>query len=239
MKQNPLGILSQNQLKILAACSMVLDHLGVEVFPQYHFLRMAGRLAFPIFAYFIFEGARYTHRPAGYLGRMLAMGMVCVAGYGLFAGVFYGNILITFSCSLTLLWTLQRARKEEQEGNTLPAVGWLGLFLILTGAYAWLAGKVIIDYGIWGILLPVFAQLGRWLAREPAQEMPFSLGGFALGLVVLSMDMGGIQWLSLLALLLLALYSGQRGKWRMKQFFYWFYPLHLVLIYLFGLFIQG
>ena len=33
------------------------------------------------------------------------------------------------------------------------------------------------------------------------------------------------------ALPLLLLYSGKRGKWRMKYFFYVYYPIHLAVIY--------
>ena len=40
---------------------------------------------------------------------------------------------------------------------------------------------------------------------------------------------------SLLTLPLLALYDGRRGKWRMKYFFYGYYPLHLAVIYGVGL----
>ena len=36
--------------------------------------------------------------------------------------------------------------------------------------------------------------------------------------------------LALLALPLLMLYSGRRGKWNMKYFFYIFYPAHLAIL---------
>ena len=48
-----------------------------------------------------------------------------------------------------------------------------------------------------------------------------------VGLILLSWDLKGIQIWSLLALPLLMLYSGRRGKWNMKYFFYIFYPAHL------------
>ena len=52
----------------------------------------------------------------------------------------------------------------------------------------------------------------------------------ALGLALLGFATGGIQILSLLAIPLLYCYNGQRGKWKMKYFFYIFYPAHLVLL---------
>ena len=42
--------------------------------------------------------------------------------------------------------------------------------------------------------------------------------------------MGGIQWYSLLALPLLALYRGQRGTYRLKYLFYAYYPIHLMIL---------
>lgn len=229
------GFLSQNQLKGIAAAAMVADHLGVQIFSQYLAFRMVGRLAFPLFAYFVYEGARYTRRPGGYLGRMLAMGMVCLAGYGIFAGEFYGNILITFSLSLLILFSLELARKEGGKA----ALSWrpMACTAALVAAVACLCKWVTIDYGFWGVVLPVFAWAGAALAPDKEEEGIFSLAGFALGLVILCWQTGWIQWYSLAALPLLAFYSGKRGKWRMKHFFYWFYPIHLVVIYLLSLLI--
>jgi len=39
---------------------MTVDHLGFILFPSLIILRIIGRIAFPIFAYMIAEGCRYT-----------------------------------------------------------------------------------------------------------------------------------------------------------------------------------
>ena len=60
MERSSVGSLSGNQLKIIAAISMTVDHLGFILFPSLIILRIIGRIAFPIFAYMIAEGCRYT-----------------------------------------------------------------------------------------------------------------------------------------------------------------------------------
>ena len=52
--------LNNNQLKILAIVIMTIDHVGMEIMPQFRILRIIGRLAFPIFAFMIAEGCHHT-----------------------------------------------------------------------------------------------------------------------------------------------------------------------------------
>ena len=53
-------VLSGNMLKIIAAVSMFIDHMGAVLFPGVMIFRILGRIAFPIFAFMIAEGCRYT-----------------------------------------------------------------------------------------------------------------------------------------------------------------------------------
>ena len=86
---------------------------------------------------------------------------------------------------------------------------------------------VDVDYGFFGILLPVFTSF--------FEDRPRRLVMFTATLLALSIDLtaGGFiyQFWCLLAVPLLAVYNGKPGKYRMKYFFYIFYPAHLVFLY--------
>ena len=218
--------LSGNALKIIAILSMTLDHIGVHLFPQYHFLRVLGRLALPIFAYMIAEGCRYTRNPKKYLLTILAVAALCQTVYFQAMGSLYQCILVTFTLSILLIQSMDRAREQETHRSAvMTALIWVGVIFVCVGLPRLLDHTdFAIDYGLWGVLLPVLIYQGR------DQRERLLLTG--AGLVLLALSFSGLtQWFSLLALPLLALYNGQRGKWRMKYFFYVYYPLHLAVIY--------
>lgn len=62
-----------NILKLIAALSMLIDHVGLMFFPNQLWMRAVGRLAFPIFAFFIAEGFRYTRSKLRYLLTVFAL----------------------------------------------------------------------------------------------------------------------------------------------------------------------
>ena len=220
--------LTGNALKIIAILSMTLDHIGVHLFPDCQILRILGRLALPIFAYMIAEGCRHTRNPKKYLLTVLAVAALCQVVYFVAMGSLYQCILVTFSLSILLILSLDRAGRERTFPAVLSALLiWALVFFVCLGLPRILSHTdFAIDYGLWGVLLPVFIFLGR----NKRERLLLSLAGLVL-LAIFFRNLGDIQWCSLLALPLLTLYNGQRGKWRMKYFFYVYYPLHLAVIY--------
>ena len=220
MHSQKFGILNGNHLKLIAAFTMLLDHAGILLFPGIAIFRILGRLTYPIFAYMIAEGCRYTRNKLRYFLLVFGLGAACQLVYYFFSGDTYLNILLTFSCSILLIYALQAS--YEKKNQALWSILFCAGFLAAYG----LDQLLTIDYGFWGIMAPVFVAFAH-LRKFPHWASVLLLG---IALVLLSADMGGIQYYSLLSLPLLLLYSGKRGKRQMKYFFYIFYPVHLVVL---------
>ena len=223
--------LTNNQLKFIAMISMLCDHIGLMFLPQFPILRFIGRLAMPIFAYMIAEGCRYTHKKTRYFLQLFLLATGCQLVYYFGMGSVYQGILITFSLSVLMIFSLQQFRQKPgfASGAGVFAAVSATLLLCLILPQVLSHTDYGVDYGIWGALLPV--------AVYCMPTKPLKLLAAGTLMVLLAIAIGPIQWYALLALPLLALYNGQRGKWKLKYLFYIFYPAHLVILYLIDLLI--
>ena len=104
--------LTGNALKLLAAAFMVADHVGLLFFPGEPAFRLAGRLAYPIFAFMIAEGCHYTRSKGRYFLSVFLLGAVCQLVYFLVDGSWYLSILITFSLAILLIYAFQAFQRR-------------------------------------------------------------------------------------------------------------------------------
>ena len=234
------GYISGNTLKIIAAVAMVIDHVGLMFFPYSDVFRIIGRLAFPIFAFMISEGARYTKSRLRYFLSMFTLGVICQIVYFFFdGGSLYMCILITFSLGVLPVFALGYLKKcifNQGYGRSERLIA-AGLFISSIILVIALNEVLTIDYGAAGCFAPLFASLFDFRGIDVPEyvkrldTLPIRTLTFGLALIILALSSGSsIQFFSLLALPFLLCYSGKRGKYRMKYFFYIFYPLHLVLL---------
>ena len=220
--------LTNNQLKIIAMVSMLLDHIGAYLFPQVHWLRIVGRLAYPIFAYMIAEGCRHTKHRTRYVLQLGGLAAVCQLVDYIVQGSLYQCILVTFTLSILTIYAIDNFRRHKGILSGLLA---LLVFGGVVYACYLLPGKLPgtdfhIDYGFLGIMLPVVIYL--------VPDKQGKLFAAAAVLIAMSGRFGSTQWYALAAIPLLLLYNERRGKARLKYLFYIFYPAHLVAIYLVG-----
>lgn len=208
-------------LKLLALATMMLDHAGALFFPQHPWMRIVGRLAFPIYCFLLVEGLFHTRDARRYLARLLAFAVLSEIPFDLaFFGAVgrgYQNIFFTLFIGL---FCIAQARKQQ---NRRP---------VLLGALAagMLAAEVLsTDYGALGILyIFIF-----YLLRNPTLPERSLLQGLSL-FSANTLLSGGIQHYAAFAVLPLTLYSGAPGPrgTLLKYGFYLMYPLHLTLFYL-------
>ena len=235
-----LKVLNGNTLKIFAAVCMVIDHVGLMFFPYEAIFRIIGRFAFPIFAFMISEGAKYTKNKLQYFLTMFSLAAVCQLVYYFFDnGSLYMCILVTFSLSIIVIYALnwfKRCLFDRECPVAIKILAFASLCASVLGVFL-LNCVLRIDYGFVGCMAPVAASIFDFrgtnapaellrLDRTEVRLIPF-------GLALLALALGStfkIQPYSLLALIPLLLYSGRRGKIKMKYFFYIFYPMHLVLL---------
>ncbi len=224
--------LSGNLLKLIAALTMLVDHTGMILFPNVLWLRIIGRLSFPIFAFLIAEGCRHTKNRLRYLSVIFCLGVVTTAVYYMVEGRLYGNILITFSCSIAICFCLLRSGEAE---TRFRKGLWLFVALFLTLSIWQLDKHVLhVDYGILGVMLPVFPTAVDLLVRPKKRLAMLTprFWGFVLGLFLLCFMKGWLQLFALPTSVLLAFYNGERGFRIPKYAFYVFYPLHLDLLWI-------
>lgn len=221
-----------NQLKIVAAIAMVIDHIGAYLLPHFTILRIIGRLSYPIFAFMIGEGFEHTKNRKKYLLRMVAMAAFLQLVYAVVMKSAYQCIFVTFSLSIALCMLADNVIKRDDTLSwTLFSLATIGICFITTRLSDMLRETgFAIDYGFFGVMLPVVV----FMARTKTTKLIM----LTVMLCLMWAVSGYIQGFALLAVPLIALYNGERGKLKLKNFFYIFYPAHLAFIYLIQLFID-
>lgn len=215
--------LSGNQLKLIAALLMTIDHIGFILFPNIIILRIIGRLAFPIFAFAISEGCRYTRNRRVYLMTLFIAATAVQAVYTLITASLYMNIFVTLTLSVMSVIVFDEAMLHETKASVAIFFLYMLAIFSLCEVFPRFIYSFSVDYGFFGVVLPLWCYIGR----NKKEQLLYSFAG----LLLLSLSKGGIQYYSLLSVPLIALYNGKRGKSTLKWFFYMYYPLHLAVIY--------
>ena len=218
-------------LKCIAAALMLTDHVGAILLPEVPVLRCVGRLAFPIFAFFIAEGYAHTRDFGRYFRRLAILAVVSEIPFNLENGAVFDltrrNVLFTFCLALLTLRGLEALGRERGFGR------WAGCGLVLAAGFA--AGELLrTDYGGWGVVTVALLQLCRdgkyaklWLLLAMAAVN--GLGRGSLTMPVFGGEMP-IQIFAVAALPVIWLYNGQAGPKGLRRAFYVFYPAHLLVL---------
>ncbi|MGN9014994.1 TraX family protein [Bariatricus sp. HCP28S3_A4] len=214
-------------LKLWAMWSMLIDHAGavlIENTSLYQITgfrmlavacRLIGRISFPLICFLLIEGFCHTEDRRKYLMRMGCFTLISEIPFDL---AFFGkldlqrqNVFFTLFTGILLLYALEKAETLEHS----PLIrSFMMAAAILAGCAAATAGRF--DYSYMGILL--IAAL--YLFRKDRKKQ--CIAGAVLSLYELT---------AALAFILVGKYNGEKGDGRLpRNWFYIFYPLHLLVL---------
>lgn len=224
-------------LKLIAVCTMLVDHMGATLFPFTPWLRCVGRVAFPIFCFLIAEGCVHTHDRRKYALRLLVFAVLSEVPFNLMLGgalwyPYAQNVLWTLLAGALVCWVMDWALRERTALSFVLTVAAMAAAFVLLELAA-------TDYGGWGMLLVAAFYAVRRTPNSPAVKMlaqTFGLAVFAVG--VMNGRVITIELWALVALLPIWCYNGRRGySNRAVQYgFYAFYPVHILILSLIAMY---
>ncbi len=229
---------SQDALKAIALITMAIDHIGAVLFPDLLWIRLIGRIAFPIYVWLLIQGFLHTSSFPRYALRLGAFALLSELPFDLAfsGGVNWEdqNVFFMLLCCLLMLYVLRLIRRQERWPLWLRAAATLAT-VFAASSLAALGG---FDYGFAGPVLAAGMYLLRgrvgvcisFLLFFAAYYFALRAQGYAPMLSVYNV---AIEAFCLPSALLICLSNGRR-RWRGaggKWFFYAFYPAHLLLLY--------
>lgn len=219
-------------LKIIACITMFMDHIGYVIFDGTSYFNYIGRIAFPIFAFQIAQGYIHTKDIKKYFVRLLTFAIISELPFILF----YQSISagFAFNTIFTLLFGLISIIFYSKTNKSL------GIFItFLLGIFA---EFFKFDYGFYGVSIVLLFYIFQ--NRKILMLSSFTLATIIKYLyhTLIYIDYGSeiilrafiyyfpLCLFTVLSSVFIYFYNGQKGR-DLKHFLYWFYPLHLIFIY--------
>ncbi len=246
MEQGKRGI-SSSTLKLIAMLAMCIDHVAAVVlapvinsqniqrFMQtgvysvheltglYEVMRQIGRVAFPIYVFLLVEGFERTGNRVKYGLRLLGFAVLSEIPFNLAMGggltdKYYQNVMFTLLIGFGVMALWRISEKQHK----IP--GWVcGLAALAVGMA--LAEWLGTDYGELGVLC-----IGVMYFTRKNRNIQLLAGSAAFVLGEYLLWGSTTELLAPFGFLFVLWYNGERGL-RLKYIFYWFYPVHLLLLY--------
>ena len=213
------------QLKYLAFISMLIDHVNNAIvtpmldgggFLLYlsNIFSILGRIAFPIFIFFIVEGFFKTSNRKKYLITLLIFGVISEVPFDMFTSKTFfdphwNNMMFTLALCLITIWIIDSI-KNKLDNKVL----WYVISIIIVILFGFLAMQLSLDYDYHAIVVAYFfyifydkPMLGAGLGYLSIIKELYSFLGFGMTLT----------------------YNGERGR-QYKWLNYFFYPVHILIL---------
>lgn len=218
-------------IKIIACIAMFLDHIKFAIPAMENNITIyIGRMAFPLFAFFTTEAYIHTKSLKKYYFRLFVFAIISQIPFMLFRTLVGEwkmlNIIFTLLLGLTAILIYDKGEDKF-------------ISLVLVGCIAYFGYILRVDYGWYGILSVFIIYLFK--NKKVLLVIAYSIL-LAIYYKIRDMDLLIIENLkyfvcSLIPIFLICLYNGKLGK-KAKYFFYIFYPVHMLIVYFIGTYIN-
>lgn len=204
-------------LKILGIILMAIDHIGLMFFPTELIFRALGRIAFPIFAFQITQGFKYTKSKEKYMFKLILFTIISQLPYWFFlkTAIPENEFMINVGATLTLgalcLYVMDKVQVLPVKIILVPLLVSLGYFIPM-------------DYGWAGIAMIVLFYLFE------KNTILLSSTFFCLIIIYCITHQSPFELPAILALFPILMYNGKQGL-KVKNLFYIFYPLHFLILF--------
>jgi len=204
---------------------MAVDHIGLFFFDELFILRVIGRLAYPIFAFFIAEGLIHTRNRKKYCIHLLICAIITQIPYAFLFNYLKLNVIFTFLVAILFVYLLE----NKKLSNYLKFV----IITCITILFTFLDFVSVLDYGILGVALVLTFYFIKNKNVKHLTALAIILLMTLENIILSGFSIWStIQIYSLTSLGLLMLYNNEKGKYNLKHFFYLFYPTHFYIIWI-------
>ena len=224
-KLKKIQVFTGAQLKYIAFISMLIDHVNNAIvtpllngsgFLLYlsNIFSILGRIAFPIFVFFIVEGFFKTKNRKKYLLTLIVFGIISEVPFDMFTSKtffnpYWNNMMFTLALCLITIWIID-VLKEKIKSKAL----WYTVSIIIVIFSGFLSMQLSLDYDYHAVVAAYIFYIfydkpliGAGLGYLSIIKEIYSVFGFALTLT----------------------YNGKRGK-QCKWINYLFYPVHIFIL---------
>lgn len=240
-------LLNRNFIKIIALVTMLIDHVGYVLYGivpywLYFVLRCIGRISFPLFAYFVAEGFYYTKNKIKYFITILIFALISQLPYSL---LFNGsttmlNVLFTFLLSVVLMFAFDKLWRETFLELKIAFVVIVFAMFTFVSILLPLLFDITFDYGFYGIMLTFAFYIFKFSKTKQIVSFVVLLIIYTLVNVIGAniTFFSFISIFSIFAIPFIILFNGEKGKLNLKYIFYWFYPIHIAILYIISILIK-
>ena len=203
-------------ITLIAFFTMIIDHIGIIFYPNTQFLRIIGRFSFPLFAWGIARGFKYTRSLLRYSFRLLLISIISQVPYSILFKNNNLNVCFTLLAGLILikLYTIKFSNKK------------IKYFIVLIISFLLFLSNNILEYGFYGILTILIF----YIFYNDDSIIFWQFFITLLGIIILKYD--PIQLFSVFSCFIIFIVNTIKLDFKINKIFsYTFYPLHLLILY--------